>query len=98
MNIRITKSPWPGLGAFAFAAALALCSLRSTGWAAGLPKVVVPARHYDFGIVTQGEKVSHCFELGNRGTAPLKTSRMELSLPAMTARATASIAPGKTGQ
>ena len=98
MNIRITKSPRPGLGAFAFAAALALCSLRSTGWAAGLPKVVVPARHYDFGIVKQGEKVSHCFELGNRGTAPLKTTRMELSLPDMTARATASIAPGKTGQ
>ena len=98
MNMRITKSPRPDRGLLALAAALALSCLRSQVWAAVSPKAVVPAPKYDFGIVKQGEKVSHCFQLRNEGTAPLTTSRMELSLPAMTARATASIAPGKTGQ
>jgi hypothetical protein len=96
--MRTIKSVRTGLGAFALAAALTLCCLCVQGWAASSPKAVVPAPNYDFGTIRQGEKVSHCFELANRGTASLKTGQMELSLPDMTARATASIAPGKTGQ
>ena len=73
------------------------CSL-SQGWAAGSPKAIVPTPSYDFGTITQGETVSHCFELDNNGTAPLTITRMELSLPEMTTRTSASIAPGKKGQ
>jgi hypothetical protein len=66
--------------------------------AAGSPKAIVLAPSYDFGTITQGATVSHCFELKNNGTAPLTITRMELSLPEMTARTAASIAPGKKGQ
>lgn len=82
----------------AIAAAAALISPVSSGWTADTPKAVVPVTSYDFGAVKQGEKVSHCFKVENRGTAPLKIGRMQLNYPDMTTRATGSIAPGKTGK
>lgn len=85
---------WLGLGGLA----LALCSQTSTARAEDSPKVFAPVQTYDFGTVKQGEKVSHCFKLENRGGAPFKTVRMELSLPDMTARVPGSIPPGKPGE
>ncbi len=82
----------------ALAATFGICCPPAQGWASGSPKAIVLAPSYDFGTITQGETVSHCFELENNGTAPLKITRMELSLPEMTARTTASIAPGNKGQ
>ena len=82
--------------AFAITATI-ICS-TSIGRAAAAPKAVVPVTTYDFGAVKQGEKVSHCFTVENRGTAPLKIGRMQLNYPDMTTRATGSIAPGKSGK
>jgi uncharacterized protein DUF1573 len=78
--------------------ALALCSLARTARAAGSPKAFAPVQSFDFGTVKQGEKVSHCFGLANRGSAPLKIEQMQLTLPDMTARVPASIPAGKDAQ
>jgi uncharacterized protein DUF1573 len=85
---------WLGLGVLA----LALCSLAPTARAAGSPKAFAPVQSYDFGAVKKGEKVSHCFRLENRGSAPLKLDQMQLTLPDMTARVPASIPAGKGAQ
>jgi hypothetical protein len=88
---------WRDIGVLVLAATVGICCPSSQGWAAG-SQAMMSAPSYDFGTVKQGEKVSHCFELENKGAAPLKIIRMELSLPDMTTRSTASIAPGKKGQ
>ncbi len=98
-DLVILNFRWRNLGGvLVVAATLVICCPPAQGWAAGSPKATVPAPSYDFGTIAQGETVSHCFELENNGTAPLKIARMELSLPEMTTRTTASIAPGKKGQ
>lgn len=94
LDVTILRLRWLGLGVLA----LILCSQTSTVRAADSPTAFVPVKNYDFGTVKKGEKVSHCFKLENRGTAPFKTVRMELSLPDMTARVPASIPAGKTDQ
>ena len=85
-----------GKAALVVVAAAALCFASQVG-AADSPKAFVPAGSYDFGTVKQGERVSHCFELRNQGSAPLKIEKMQLTLPKMTARAAGSIPPGKSG-
>jgi hypothetical protein len=80
-----------GVGVFA----LTLCSIAPTARAAGSPKASASVQSFDFGIVKKGEKVSHCFRLENRGSAPLKIEQMQLTLPDMTARVPASIPAGK---
>jgi len=85
---------WLGLGVFA----LALCLQTSASRAAGTPRALVPVQTYDFGTVEQGQKVSHCFELENRGNGPLEIVRMQLSLPDMSARVPASIPAGQTAK
>jgi uncharacterized protein DUF1573 len=74
----------------------AVSSMTSTGWAAASPKAAVPAPSFDFGTVKQGETLSHCFEVRNDGSAPLQIEKMQLNLPKMTARASGSIAPGRS--
>jgi hypothetical protein len=86
-----------GSTALLVAAAAAFLFISSSGRAAETPKAFVPAASYDFGTVKQGEKVSHCFELRNQGSAPLKIEKMQLTFPKMTARAAGSIPPGKSG-
>ncbi len=96
-NVAMLNFRWRDLGVLVVAATVGICCPPSQGWAADSPKATVPAPSYDFGTIAQGETVSHCFELENNGTAPLKIARMELSLPEMTTRTSASIAPGKKG-
>lgn len=85
---------FPSLG-LGFVLILALCSTISTARAADSSASLAPNPSYDFGTVKQGEKVSHCFALENHGTAPIKTVRIQLSLPDMTARVPESIAAGQ---
>jgi hypothetical protein len=75
---------------------LALAAHTPTAPAAGPPASLAPVQSYDFGTVKQGEKVSHCFALENRGTAAIKTVRIQLSLPDMTARVPESIVAGQS--
>ena len=46
----------------------------------------VASPNYDFGVVKQGESVSHAFEIRNTGEAPLHIEKVEMSLPGMTSR------------
>jgi protein-disulfide isomerase len=94
LEVPILRLHWRVLGVLV----LTLCSQTATVRAEDSPKAFAPARNYDFGTVKQGEKVSHCFKLENRGSAPFKTVRMELSLPDMTARVPGSIPAGKPGE
>jgi Protein of unknown function (DUF1573) len=54
----------------------------------------VASPHYDFGIVKQGERVSHVFEIRNTGEAPLHIEKVEMSLPGMTSRFRPEVLPG----
>jgi hypothetical protein len=36
------------------------------------PRIEIPQTTYDFGTITQGERVSHTFAVRNTGNAPLK--------------------------
>lgn len=60
--------------------------------------VVAKARSFDFGKVSQGETVSHCFEFSNTGPGELQINRMSFSLPGMKGRASRSIAAGAVGR
>jgi hypothetical protein len=63
---------WRDLGVLIVAATLDILCPLSQGWATDSPKATLPTARYDFGSITQGKAVSHCFELENTGTAPLK--------------------------
>src|SRR4030042_802517 len=65
---------------------------------AGHDHLVVPERTHTFGTVKQGETITHIFVIRNTGSAPLKSTRMELSQQGMTARIKPVIHPGEEGQ
>ena len=46
-----------------------------TSSADGAPKIMFLETNFDFGTVSQGEKVTHKFAVKNIGTAPLKLIR-----------------------
>jgi Protein of unknown function (DUF1573) len=54
----------------------------------------VASPNYDFGVVKQGERVSHAFEIRNTGEAPLHIEKVEMSLPGMTSRFRPEVLPG----
>src|SRR5262245_2842387 len=54
----------------------------------------VASPNYDFGVVKQGESVSHAFEIRNTGEAPLHIEKVEMSLPGMTSRFRPEVLPG----
>ena len=54
----------------------------------------VVSPNYDFGVVKQGERVSHIFEIRNTGEAPLHIEKVETSLPGITTRFRPEILPG----
>jgi hypothetical protein len=60
--------------------------------------LVAPSRYFDFGRVKKGERISHCFEIGNDGGAALHISGMSMSYSGMSARVSASIAPKKSAR
>ena len=64
---------------------------------AGHDHLVVPERTHTFGTVKQGETITHIFVIRNTGSAPLKTTRMELSKQGMTGRIKPVIPPGEEG-
>ena len=94
LEVPILRLHCLGLGVLA----LTLCSQTPAVRAEDSPKAFAPVRNYDFGTVKQGEKVSHCFKLENRGSAPLKAVRVELSLPDMTVHVPESIPAGQPGE
>jgi hypothetical protein len=54
----------------------------------------VASPNYDFGVVKQGERVSHAFEMRNTGEAPLHIEKVEMSFPGMTSRFRPEVLPG----
>lgn len=61
-------------------------------------RAVFAETRYEFGIVSQGVKLSHAFKLHNEGTTPLAISSVDLKEPGMKARFTPAIAPGQAAQ
>lgn len=53
-----------------------------------------PETVYDFGIVPQGTKIAHQFSIHNSSAVPVTVQGLEFSMPGMTARFGALIAPG----
>jgi hypothetical protein len=54
----------------------------------------VVSPNYDFGVVMQGERLSHIFEIRNTGEAPLHIEKVETSLPGITTRFRPEVLPG----
>ena len=44
---------------------------------AGVPVMTFDSESFDFGEITQGQKVTHTFKFSNTGTAPLVISRVQ---------------------
>ena len=63
------------------------------------PEISVEKPVYDFGTVTQGQKVDHVFTLKNRGDEPLAIKEIRSSCGCTAASLSArTIPPGKTGE
>src|SRR5262245_15356006 len=76
---------------------LALCfGVRPLHGEESEPAFISETRH-DFGVVRQGDKVTHGFLLRNRGESPLVIERVEFSRPGMTARFPAAVPVGGEG-
>jgi hypothetical protein len=61
------------------------------------PRATLGSPSHDFGLVKQGERIAHGFQIRNEGTADLTLQVGELTLPGMTARLPSHIAPGAEG-
>lgn len=77
--------------------ALALVATLGTSSGSAEPRATFDATEYNFEGVRRGEKVVGAFRLFNAGDAPLELTGVDLSMPGMTARLPASIAPGESG-
>jgi len=65
----------------------------------GGPKITIEQTEFDFGNVTEGDKLTHTFEIKNTGTAPLVIDRVRTSCGCTVADLkTKEIAPGASGQ
>lgn len=62
------------------------------------PRAVVAAPVQDFGKVSQGQQLSHDFEIRNEGTAPLELNRVEPACGCTVAKFDRIIPPGGTGK
>jgi hypothetical protein len=73
--------------------------LAGTTGAVAAPEISVDRPAYDFGSISQGEKVEHVFIIRNKGNTPLsiKSVRPSCGCTAITASASV-IAPGKSGE
>ena len=59
---------------------------------------VFPEAVFDFGEVDAGVPLQHVFQVGNRGTAPLKIHRVDSTCACTVAGFDTEIAPGKVGE
>jgi hypothetical protein len=68
-------------------------------WAAATAQhTVLPSWNHDFGIVMQGQRLTHKFAIPNAGTSPLRIDRIDLSVQGITTRFLADIPPGGEGR
>ncbi len=76
---------------------LSVCLLASNAWAA--PSLVVEQPVFDFGEVTQGQKVPHTFTFRNAGDEPLHIDKVSSSCGCTAALVSAeTLAPGESGE
>ena len=61
------------------------------------PKLFIEQKTFDFGTVSEGEKVPHSFSIANKGNEPLKITAVRTSCGCTAAKYDSLIAPGKTG-
>ncbi len=78
---------------------MAIIILAGPTRAIAAPEISVDRPVYDFGSISQGEKVEHAFVIRNKGNTPLsiKSVRPSCGCTAITASASV-IAPGKSGE
>ena len=78
---------------------MAIIILAGPTRAIAAPEISVDRPVYDFGSISQGEKVEHAFVIRNKGNTPLsiKSVRPSCGCTAITTSASV-IAPGKSGE
>lgn len=70
-----------------------LLTLSLAAIAASAPELVVDRPVFEFGTITQGEKVDHSFVLKNRGSAPLTIKNTKTSCGCTVASVSSSVIP-----
>ena len=79
------------------ATAVILCLMTSLAWA--VPRVMVPDHSFNFGTISQGDKVKHAFVFKNVGDEPLKVTKVRSSCGCTAVLASAdTLAPGESGE
>lgn len=66
--------------------------------AADQPKIKIPVREFDAGIISKGDKVNHTFTVKNTGSAALSISQVKPSCGCTVAEYDKDIAPGGEGK
>ena len=71
------------------AAAVVLCAQ---------PKMFIEQKTFNFGTVSEGDRVPHSFAISNKGTEPLRITAVRVSCGCTAAEFDSVIAPGQTGK
>src|SRR5262245_36998325 len=56
--------------------------------------IVTSATDHDFGVVKQGDRLSHAFQIWNTGETPLHIEKVEMNVSGLTTQFPPEVAPG----